>query len=61
MYTDLFVCEEGSVDQGFGLMINTLPFTDSNDKIIDKTKSIATYYGNETSMNNLKITAYTLS
>ena len=43
MYTDLFVCEEGSVDQGFGLMINTLPFTDSNDKIIDKTKSIATH------------------
>ena len=35
-------------------MINTLPFADSNDKIIDKT-------GNETSMNNLKITAYTLS
>lgn len=42
-------------------MINTLPFADSNDKIIDKTKSIATHYGNETSMNNLKITAYTLS
>ena len=28
------------MDQGFGLMINTLPFADSNDKIIDKTKSI---------------------
>lgn len=41
-------------------MINTLPFADSNDKIIDKTKSIATHQGNETSMNNLKITAYTL-
>ena len=26
------------MDQGFGLMINTLPFADSNDKIIDKTK-----------------------
>ena len=33
MHTDVFVCEEGSVDQGFGLMINTLPFIDSNDKI----------------------------
>lgn len=42
-YTNVSVCEEGSVDQGFGLMINTLPFTDSNDKIIDKTKSIATH------------------
>ena len=30
---DLFVCEEGSVDQGFGLMINTLLFIDSNDKM----------------------------
>ena len=43
VYTNVSVCEEGSVDQGFGLMINTLPFADSNDKIIDKTKSIATH------------------
>jgi len=43
VYTNVSVCEEGSVDQGFGLMINALPFADSNDKIIDKTKSIATH------------------
>ena len=45
MYTNVSVCEEGSVDQGFGLMINTLPFADSNDKIINKTKLIEQLLG----------------
>ena len=35
MYTNVSVCEEGSVDQGFGLMINTLPFADSNEEYME--------------------------